>query len=262
MPRVESGNASIFYQVEGEGPALVFAHGAGGNAASWWHQVPGFSKNHKVVTYDHRMFGRSTCPADDFHPRYFGDDLIAILDAEGIEKCALVCQSMGGWTGMQVALHHPDRLWCITFSHTTASVVSDELRALREELGRNQDGSAPLEIRAVAHDFPDRDPDGAYLYTQISRFNDSLDRTLLARMQNPDVVTRPEDLTDYKVPTLFITADKDSIFPPPLMMATAKHVPNSKVINVGDAGHSSYFEIPDVFNDVLEEFLGEHVPGS
>ena len=70
MPFVKSRGAEIYYEVHGEGPVLVFAHGMGGNHLSWWQQVPEFvGRGYRVVTFDHRGFGRSTCPPESFHPR-------------------------------------------------------------------------------------------------------------------------------------------------------------------------------------------------
>lgn len=259
MSRVETHGASIYYEVTGEGPAIVFAHGAGGNAASWWQQVPEFSKNHKVITFDHRLFGRSTCSPDDFQPRLFGEDLIAILDAEGIQQCALVCQSMGGWTGMRMALDHPDRVSCVVYSHTTATIMSEASQKLAAELA-DERSSLPLETRAVAYDYPDKNPNGNYLYNRISSFNVNMDRSLLVRMRETDVVTSPEQLQSYTVPTLFITGDKDAIFPPQIIELVASYVPGAQVQNLGNTGHSSYFEIPERFNKAVGAFLALHPP--
>ena len=54
---------------------------------------------YKVVVFDHRCFGRSACPSEAFDREQFDADLCAVLDAEGIERTAIVCQSMGGWIG-------------------------------------------------------------------------------------------------------------------------------------------------------------------
>ena len=44
MPSIAlKDGASLYYEVHGKGPALVFAHGLGGNHASWWQQVPVFA---------------------------------------------------------------------------------------------------------------------------------------------------------------------------------------------------------------------------
>ncbi len=122
MAFATSGTAKIYYEVHGDGPAVVFAHGRGGNAASWWQQVPEFSRNYKVIVFDHRCFGRSKCVSEDFDRALFDADLIAILDTESIESAAIVCQSMGGWTGLRAALYHPGRVRCLVLANTPAAV--------------------------------------------------------------------------------------------------------------------------------------------
>ena len=69
MPSIATPDASIHYEVYGEGPPLVFAHGAGGNRISWWQQVPHFARRYRVIVLDHRGFGRSRCEPGDFRPR-------------------------------------------------------------------------------------------------------------------------------------------------------------------------------------------------
>ncbi|MEC8776437.1 MAG: alpha/beta fold hydrolase, partial [Pseudomonadota bacterium] len=75
MPTVETNGARIYYEVHGEGPVVVLAHGRGGNAASWWQQVPHFAQNYTVVVFDHRIFGRSACPPEAFDRSLFDSDL-------------------------------------------------------------------------------------------------------------------------------------------------------------------------------------------
>ena len=107
MPFVKSGDAEIYYEVYGEGPPIAFCHGAGGNTLVWYNQVPYFARDHTVLTFDHRGWGRSKCEREDKHARYFADDLKSVLDDVGIERTALVCQSMGGWTVMHFTLDNP-----------------------------------------------------------------------------------------------------------------------------------------------------------
>ena len=56
--------------------------------ASWWQQVPVFSRRYKVIVFDHRGFGRSRCDSEHFEAEYFPRDIAAILDAEGIGRAA------------------------------------------------------------------------------------------------------------------------------------------------------------------------------
>ena len=57
MPFLSVNDIRLYYEVHGDGPAIVFAHGAGGNHLSWWQQVPFFQAHYRCVIFDHRAFG-------------------------------------------------------------------------------------------------------------------------------------------------------------------------------------------------------------
>ena len=59
MPFLPVNGIELYYEVHGEGPAIVFCHGAGGNHLSWWQQVPVFAQRFRCITYDSRAFGLS-----------------------------------------------------------------------------------------------------------------------------------------------------------------------------------------------------------
>ena len=168
MATVRSGEAELYYEVHGDGPALVFAHGRGGNAAIWWQQVPHFARTHKVIVFDHRMFGRSVGGEEAFNPPQMAADLLAILDAEGVERAAIVAQSMGGWTGLNTALRHPERVRCLVMTATYGGLRSPALEGKLAELTLGA-GAPPISTRALALDFPAREPALALLYAHVSR---------------------------------------------------------------------------------------------
>ncbi|MCB1692460.1 MAG: alpha/beta fold hydrolase [Pseudomonadales bacterium] len=257
MATVSSHGTSIYYEVHGEGDrTLVFAHGMGGNGAIWFNQVAHFSPDYRVIVFDHRYFGRSHCAVDDFRPAWFPDDALAILDAENISTATFICQSMGGWTGSQLALRHADRVDGLVMSHTPgvfthASAVNDRRAVIQLVSQRTSSFSTP----ALAADYPAKNPVGAVLYAEISAFN-SIDPAVIPRkIGEAGIDVDTDSIDDYKVPTLFITADHDVLFPPAYIEALAHAVPGAGFANLGDAGHSSYFEIPEVFNARLEQFL-------
>jgi 3-oxoadipate enol-lactonase len=255
MPTVETNGASIYYEVYGEGPAITFAHGRGGNAASWWQQVPKFAQYYKVIVFDHRIFGRSVCAPENFDRSLFDSDLLAILDVEGVEKTAIVCQSMGGWTGLKTAVFHPQRVSCLVLSNTPGGLnippVQDALVKSRQRFAEQGVGRA-----AVAPDFPERNPEGAYLYRQIGSLNINLPEDLSGR--NPGGVS-PSDMAGYSVPTLMITSEHDALFTPALIREVATHIPGAEIIELPTAGHSPYFETPDAFNQTIANFLSKHI---
>ena len=72
---------------------------------------------------------------------------------------------------------------------------------------------------------------------------------LIEHLQLPDV------LRGFTMPTLFITGDEDTTYPPFLSDALAALMPNARVEQVREAGHSVYFQRASVFNQLVERFL-------
>ena len=127
MPFAKINGIDLYYEVHGKGPALVLAHGGGGNHLSWWQQVPALSKTCQVITFDHRSFGQSRDLPDGPGPRAFVQDLTALLDHVGIQKAAVVGQSMGGWTVGGFAATHPERTSALILCDTTGGVDTPEI---------------------------------------------------------------------------------------------------------------------------------------
>ncbi|MDA0225602.1 MAG: alpha/beta hydrolase, partial [Proteobacteria bacterium] len=111
---VERPDARLYYEVCGSGPALIFAHGLGGNHLSWWQQVPAFAGRFTCVVFAHRGFAPSSCTSNPPDPADYPGDLAALLDHLAIERAHLVGQSMGGWTVIGFALAHPARVLSLT----------------------------------------------------------------------------------------------------------------------------------------------------
>lgn len=256
MPYVKTRDASIYYEIHGEGPPLVLAHGAGGNTQIWWQQVPHFASRYRVVTFDHRCFGRSICAPDAFKPELFGEDLVAILDAEEIDRAALVCQSMGGWTGLRMALQHPDRLSCLVLCGTPGGIVTDKIIEAARKIA---DGAASNGIRgnaALAEGFQKREPALTHLYDQIGLHNIGFAPALLGNLAGARV--DPDELKAHTTPTLVISGEEDALFPTEAIREVAGLIPGSQLVTVPDSGHSPYYEVPTLFNQIVDEFLTRH----
>jgi 3-oxoadipate enol-lactonase len=261
MAFIDHDKASLYYQVVGEGPAITFAHGAGGNAASWFQQVPYFYNDYKTLCFDHRAFGRSRCLEEDFSTDRFADDLKAILDDAGISRTALVCQSLGGWTGITFSLKYPEMVSCLVMSHTTGGITNERIKsATSAAAAKRAPLTSPFDSWAVAADLAEKDPVKANLYNQIGAFNVTINFSkMLSGRGGPRVGTTADDLASFEVPTLFITADMDVVIPPEAVHEAATLVRNSETASFQGIGHSSYFEAPTLFNETVNEFLKRHV---
>lgn len=259
MPFVERPTAAIWYEVAGDGPPLVFAHGAGGNTLVWWQQVPHFAPRHRVVTFDHRGFGRSTCRPGHEQARHFADDLAAVLDAAGIARAVLVCQSMGGWTGLQLARAQPQRVAALVLSGTPAGIVTPAVLQALAAIGAAAaaalaDPPWDQPHPALAADLCARDPARAFLYNQLAALNPPGG---LGRIALHEVMTDPAELAGWAIPTLLIAGQHDRLFAPAVLREVADAIPGSRFAELPVAGHSPYFETPQAFNALVEGFLGE-----
>ena len=256
MPLARINGIELYYEVHGEGPALVFAHGGGGSHLSWWQQVPEFSKRFRCVTFDHRGFGDSRDIPDGPGPSAFVEDLRQLLDHLGIERAALAGQSMGGWTVLGFATAYPERVDALVLCDTTAGMddpdVIREQAALREN---SRGGLAQILTRAYAKDFPQREPERCFLYQQISGLNRHVPGNLLSALMS--MRHRVDRIVEKRIPTMLLVGEEDALTPAKIMEVMARRIPNSRFVKIAGSGHSAYFEKPREFNQHLMEFLAE-----
>lgn len=253
MPILERPGAEIWYEARGDGPALMFLHGRAGNGASWWRQLAHFSMTHRVIVVDQRAFGRSRCDPEAFQVDYMVDDIGAVLDAIGVERAAIVCQSMSGITGMRFALAAPDRVAGLMLCSTLGGISTGDIRArLRDVEATNTIG---LPERAFSPGYGAREPALYALYQQILDFNTGFDPAWMKRFSGPEVSLSPDSFDGYDVPTIFVVGEHDLFFPPEMAHEVAVYVPSATVIDFAGAGHSLYWEAPERFNALLTDWL-------
>lgn len=257
MPLVHLDGVDLYYEVHGDGPALVFAHGAGGNHLSWWRQVPHFARRYRCVTFDHRHFGLSRAPHPTPERRMrFADDLRDLLDHLGIEQISLVAQSMGGRTAVGFTLRNPGRVRALVLAGTNGGAVDDELRSAMERHRASPDGRRSLRERALSAPFRRERPELALLYRMIGRLNPPRPSDFLAVPAGYRGSTA-ERLAASGVPVLFLVGELDTVTPPHLVELAHRNVPGSRFQVIPGAGHSTYFEAPAMFNHAVEGFLAE-----
>ena len=144
MPYLSVNGIDLYYECHGQGPALVLAHGSGGNHASWWQQVPYFSQSYQVITFDHRGFGLSADVPDGPGRDAFVDDLTGLLDHLEIQQAALVAQSMGGSTCLGFTARHPDRVRALVMADTPGGINEPALQRTMAAVARDNSGRSIL----------------------------------------------------------------------------------------------------------------------
>ncbi|MEX0785161.1 MAG: alpha/beta fold hydrolase [Dehalococcoidia bacterium] len=254
MPWASVNGIRLYYHAYGSGPALVFAHGAGGNHLSWWQQTPYFSSRYRCVVFDHRAFGRSADSGEG--RRAFADDLRELLDQLGIERAVIVAQSMGGRTAVSFSVRNPERVHALVLAGTTGGAVSEEVRAAQEQYRTTPVGRKSLAQRAIAPRLRKERPELAHLYGLIGRLNPPRPKDFLAPIPGYHG-SSAQRLVDLGVPILFLVGEEDSITPPHIVRMAHEQVPGSQFDVIPGAGHSAYFERAEAFNERVSRFLQE-----
>jgi pimeloyl-ACP methyl ester carboxylesterase len=249
----------LYYEVHGrpvgDAEAIVFAHGAGGSHLSWWQQVPQFAAKYTCVTFDHRGYGQST-DSNNGGGAAFTDDLRGLLDNLGIEQANLVAQSMGGWTCLGLALQSPERVQRLVMADTHGGLRSPEIaEAMKGSAGLDRSG-VPADVHPAAGvRMATEQPALAFLYSQMDGLNRVRSREELGALIAAAGSPTAEEAATLDLPVLFLAGEEDKVIPPAVVEAAAKCVPGARFELVPKAGHSVYFERPEVFNSLVEGFL-------
>lgn len=262
--RLARPDCEIHYEVTGSGPAIVFAHGLGGNQMSWWQQVGHFAATHTCVTFAHRGFPPSSMPRGGPDPADFADDLAALVDELDLARFHLVGQSMGGWTVVEYAMRRTGRLAGAVLCNTTGSIdfkkIPQPWLSRVEDWDKASRASAARLVAAGIHPgagerLAREQPSLHWLYRQIDDMGHVLDkdafRPLLSQLRRRD----PSEIATVGCPVLCIVGTEDILIPPFAQEAIASVAPNVRVAYVEAAGHSAYFERAAEFNRLLEGFV-------
>lgn len=247
---LETEGAEIYYQSHGEGPAVVLAHGIGGNHAIWYRQIGPLSLSNRVITFDHRGFGLSR-DIDGRGRSAFVDDLLALLDHLEIDRAALVGQSMGAGTCIGTACRSPTRVAALAIADSlhaieesgTVKSLMDAARAATDELSQIE--------RVLGFGARKSSPELEILYGQINSFN-SVDRRNLTGAFSTCTTA---ELGAVGSPILFIAGVSDVLFPIEAIRLVQEATPGSFLVEINDAGHSAFLEQPTQFNDTILTLL-------
>jgi 3-oxoadipate enol-lactonase len=250
--------ARIAYEIAGEGPAIVFAHGLGGNLMSWWQQVGHFAPRYTCVSYSHRGFFPSVAPEGFIDPALYAGDVAALVDELGLGDIRYVGQSMGGWSGVEYALLRPGRVKALVLAATTGTldprqlpgVVQADHAAVRADLAKR--GITPAAGARMAEEQPAL----YHLYNQIGALCAGLDREAVRARIGAMRVRPPADFAAAKTPVLFVPGEEDVVLDVP-GAAMAAAIPNARSVTLPKVGHSGHFERAAEFNAIVDRFLAE-----
>jgi pimeloyl-ACP methyl ester carboxylesterase len=111
MPYLKLPEAEIYYEVHGDGPPFLFCSVTGLDHQAWkFHQVPEFSRDHKVILFDYRGTGKSTKTVQKYSIPIFTADTAALLGYLNADQAIVCGHSMGGVVAQLLAIEHPHKV--------------------------------------------------------------------------------------------------------------------------------------------------------
>ena len=251
--------AALRIQVDGPAaaPWLVLSSSLGSTLQMWESQVAAFSRSYRVLRYDTRGHGHSSVPARPYTLEQLGKDVLGLLDALGIERAHYCGLSMGGATGMWLAVHAPRRIERLVLCNTTPWLGPPE--AMNERIAALRRDGMPALVEAIlerwftpqfraVHPLAVDDIRQALLTTPVEGYagccealRDMDQRVALARIT---------------APTLVIAGTSDPSPTPAAARQWAATIPGARFLEL-PAAHLSNIGAADEFNAAVLGFLAE-----
>jgi pimeloyl-ACP methyl ester carboxylesterase len=243
---------------DGGGVPVVFVHAATGSSQVWEYQFPAFTRaGYRVVAYDRRGFGRSAIDPAGIQPGTGADDLLALVDHLRIDRFHLVGTAAGGGIALDFALSFPRRLRSLVVANAVGGVQDETYLELGQQIRPAPEFDAlPPDFRELGPSYRAANRPGTQRWLELTRT--SRPQGSEPRAQGVRNRITFALLEQISVPTLLLTGDADLYAPPPMVRLFATRIKGSELLVVPEAGHSVYWEQPEVFNRSVVEFIRKH----
>jgi pimeloyl-ACP methyl ester carboxylesterase len=245
-PAARSGYATvngikIWYATFGNGTPVILVHGGLANSNYWGNQVRALAPHYRVIVMDSRGHGRSTRNAEPFGYDLMATDVIGLMDYLKIPKAALVGWSDGAIIGLDIAMHHPERLTKL-FAFAANSDPSGVADIAHSPVFTAYIARAEKEYEKLSptpHDYK------AFL-AQITKMWETQPNWTAA------------DLHKITVPTWIVDADHDEAIKRQNTEFMAANIPGAGLLLQPEVSHFSFLQDPTQFNSDVLHFL-QHV---
>jgi 3-oxoadipate enol-lactonase len=247
----------------GSGPAVLLLHNGLCDRRMWDRQMQTFAAAHRVVRCDLPGFGDAPPPAGPFS---YAEDVVALLDALGIERTAIVGNSLGGRVAVDVCLSAPERVSALVLVGAGRSGW-EWSAAVRDAWRREEDAYDAGDLdRAVEVslrlwlDGPRR-PAGAVggeVRAQVAAMQRRALELERAAAAEAGPERRPDGSPDrVRVPTLVLAGELDVPDIHDIAAAFEREIPGARRAVVAGAAHIPSLERPDEFDRLVLDFLAE-----
>jgi pimeloyl-ACP methyl ester carboxylesterase len=246
-------------------PTLVLLHGFTGHARSWDAFADAMTDRYRVLALDQRGHGETAWAAPDRYGRSeMVDDLAAFVKALGLSGFALLGLSMGGGVTFEYAGRRPKELARISIVDIAPEIVTEGMTRIRTGVQAKDVFASPDEAFAQARQANPRPPENvhrarieaALMRTEDGRWTWRYDRALRVSGPPPrDTEAGWRACANINVPAQLIRGELSDILSPEITKRMLATIPNLRLDEVKDSGHSVPLDAPDGFLKAAREFL-------
>jgi pimeloyl-ACP methyl ester carboxylesterase len=266
MATLKLDDCDLHYDVSGSGPVMLLIAGTATHGEIWKQfQVPEFSKDHTVVTYDPRGTGQSKARSNDFSGKRQAEDAVALLDHLKLDRAVVWGHSMGGRIAQVLALDHPGKVGKLVLASTGASFTSRGV-PISMAMGMIEKGYQEwLREHCTDVGFSDayrrQHPKELEAFMKVRLSMPPSVETYLRHVIARQELDTSARLKDIKVPTLILLGEDEDrpsssgITHQSSSQALAKGIPGAKFVIIPGHGHYYPFSDPITTNREVRRFL-------
>ena len=256
-----NGN-ELFFTADGPAgaPWLVLSNSLATDNRMWLEQMDAFTTSRRVLRYDSRGHGQSGVPAEPYGFPDLADDVIQLMDHLGIAQTDFAGVSMGGMTGLALALRAPSRVCRLVCCDARADAPDAYRKIWDGNIAKlHESGIEALCEPTIERWFTAPFRNNADNQELLDTVRDMICDTPATGYEGAARCLQSLDLLSHlggiKVPTLYVVGDQDPAAPVPVMQDMADRTPGSALAVLDDAAHLSNMEQPDAFNERVLAFL-------
>jgi pimeloyl-ACP methyl ester carboxylesterase len=268
---IKLGADRVSYVELGHGDRTVLlVHGLGGNWTAWLENLPVLAREHRVIAIDLPGFGQSPPSGDGISIPGYARTLERFCEQLGLERAAVIGNSLGGWVAAELALQAPDRVSGLVLVDAAGIFPTRVERFKALSLMESAALMAPLAPRFRRGVASRRRLRKLALRYTVARPADlAADLVYMALPTAPDPGFAPafvaarrswsdgwcDRLTEIECPTLIVWGARDSMLPMRHAREYARRIRGSRLHVIEDAGHLPMLERPQAFNAAVRDFL-------
>lgn len=260
MPAVQLADGNLNYQIDGptDAPVLVLSNSLGTDLHMWDGQILAFTQHFRVLRYDTRGHGQSLVTEGDYSIEQNGRDVLALLDALGIDRASFCGLSMGGLIGQWLAINAPERVHRMVLCNTAAKIGTPQVWDPRIETVRRDGQAAMTALRDASiqrwftPEFAQAEPDVVDgIVGMLARTAPQGYAANCAAVRDADF---RQQLGAVRLPVLVVCGVHDPVTTPVDGRYIAEQVSGAHMIEL-QAAHLSNVEAQDAFTRPVLAFL-------